>query len=216
MIICEKYLNALRNREPELFPNAFPASNLTPTALQEIEKTIKHTFPNQYKEFLLSKQIPNTTTVFISLCGESSMFWDTFSRKQNCEVPRHDDVDVLVDMNWYGINGTCALDWIEELKKIVGDFYIWVDAGYIQLGDFHGEDYFVFYDLDTGKVLKIHNEDIDENRAFWEALRNKNPAAIRAAMEETATDFCEDFNTFLRLICLGEVYDEDKMVFVTK
>lgn len=215
MIICEKYLDALRKREPELFPVAFPASNLTPTALQEIEKTIKHTFPNQYKEFLLSRQIPSTTTVFISLCGKSSMFWDTFSRKQNCEVARH-DVNVLVDMNWYGINGMCALDWIEELKNLVGDFYIWVDAGYIRLGDFHGEDYFVFYDLDTGKVLKIHNEDIDENEAFWEALDNNNPAAIRAAMEETATGFCEDFNTFLRLICLGEVYDEDKMVFMTE
>ena len=49
---------------------------------------------------------------------------------------------------------------------------------------------------------------------FGEIARKENPNAIRFAMEKAASGFCPDFNTFLRLICTGELYDEDKMLFV--
>ncbi len=208
---CEEYLETLGKREPGLLP--FPASSLSQDDIQQIELMLGYTFPAQYKEFLASKQIPDVCRVYITLCGRSSEFWDTFSREENEYVLRK-TTDVLVDLNWYGINGACATEWINHLKMLVGDMYIWVDAGYIRLGDFHKEDYFIFYDLVTGSVLKIHNEDIDENELFWDALDNEDSRAIRVAMEKTSSGFCADFNSFLRLICEGGVYDEDRMIFL--
>ena len=207
---CEEYLEVLGKREPGLF--RLPASNLSQDDIQQIEQTLGYTFPEQYKEFLASRQIPDVCKVYITLCGKSSRFWDTYSREENKYVQRETN-DVQVDLNWYGINGACAMDWIDHLKTLVGDMYIWVDAGYIRLGDFHKEDYFIFYDLLTGSVLKIHNGDIDENELFWDALDSEDPNAIRVAMKKTASGFCEDFNSFLRLVCEGGVYDEDRMIF---
>ncbi len=207
---CEEYLETLKKREPG--SPSFPDSSLSQDDIQQIEFMLGYTFPAQYKEFLASKQIPDVCRVYITLCGRSSEFWDTFSREENEYVLRK-TTDVLVDLNWYGINGACATEWIHHLKMLVGDMYIWVDAGYIRLGDFHKEDYFIFYDLVTGSVLKIHNEDIDENELFWDALDNEDPRAIRIAMEKTSSGFCTNFNSFLRLICEGGVYDEDRMIF---
>lgn len=213
MNVCEEYIEKLCEREPNLSMKSFPKSNLSQSDIQQIEATLGYSLPDQYKDFLVSRQAPNICKAYISLCGRSSVFWDTFSREENSYIQRTGD-DVLVDLNWYGISGICASDWLEHLKELVGDMYIFVEAGYIWLGDFHKEDYFIFYDLTTGKVLKIHNGDIDENELFWDALDKENPNAIRFAMEKAASGFCPDFNTFLRLICTGELYDEDKMLFV--
>lgn len=215
MTISGKYLETLKEREPGLFSGVDLKSTLTQTDLCEIEHTLGYILPNQYKEFLLNIQLPQIITVCISLCGESSSYWDTFSRKQNCYTTR-DGLNVLVDLNWYGIGGTCASDWIDQIKKLSGEMSDWLNAGYIQLADFHLEDYFVFYDLTTGEVLKIHNEDMSENEEFLDAWTRHDSTAIRTAMNMFATGFCRDFNTFLRLVCLGEVYDEDKMTFVTE
>lgn len=213
MDVCEEYLEKLCEHEPKLSMKSFPKSNLSRNDIRQIEATLGYLLPDQYRDFLIGRQIPNTCKIYITLCGRSSQFWDTFSREENSYTQRTNDF-VLVDLNWYGIGGVCASDWLEHLKELVGDMYLWVDAGYIRLGDFHKEDYFIFYDLVTGKVLKIHNGDIDENELFGDALESENPNAIRFAMEKIASDFCPDFNTFLRLICAGELYDEDKMLFV--
>ena len=52
MSITTNYLEQLYKREPNLFLQRLKKSNLTETDLQEIEKSLGYTFPQQYKEFL--------------------------------------------------------------------------------------------------------------------------------------------------------------------
>ena len=83
----------------------------------------------------------------------------------------------------------------------------WLEAGFLPLGNFYEESYFVFYDLINADVCCIHHEDIYLVED-WD-----DPNSVRDCMEVEATDFCRDFNDFLRLVCLGEAYDEDDMIF---
>ena len=37
---------------------------------------------------------------------------------------------------------------------------------------------------------------------------------VRPFMEKHASQFCPDFDTFLRLVCTGEIYHDGDMIFV--
>ena len=122
-------------------------------------------------------------------------------------IPSEFGDTVTVELVWYGGYGNCAADYLGLLKRQAGEMAAWLEAGFIQLGAYYMEDYFLFYDLAWGNVRRIHNEDIYEVED-WD-----DSAAVRAFMEREAAPIFPDFNTFLRFACLGEAYDEDEMIF---
>ncbi len=205
---AKEYLEKLYEREPGLFPEGLRESPLTETDLLEIEQGLGYALPEQYREFLQSWLLPEgAVTVYVTFCGDyPNCFWKTYSKEKGGYIPSDFGNTVTVDLVWYGGYGNCAADYLELLKRRADGMAAWLEAGFIQLGAYYMEDYFLFYDLACGNVRRIHNEDTFE--ADWE-----NPAAVRAFMEREALPLCPDFNTFLRFICLGEPYDEDEMVF---
>ena len=116
MSITTNYLEQLYKREPNLFLQRLKKSNLTETDLQEIEKSLGYTFPQQYKEFLQSYQMQDMT-VYITFCGSlyACSFAETFSREKNDWISVDDiseDDDVVVDLEWYGFGGESATEYL--------------------------------------------------------------------------------------------------------
>lgn len=84
----------------------------------------------------------------------------------------------------------------------------WLKAGFIDIGSFYMEDYFVFYDLVMGKVCYIHNEDIMESDVDWDDVNS-----IRTFMMKESLVLTNSFYEFLSLVCLGE-YCDDEIIFL--
>ncbi|MDE7323606.1 MAG: SMI1/KNR4 family protein [Lachnospiraceae bacterium] len=217
MTKAEEYLTKLQEREPGLFPEPLQKSNLTDDDLQEIEKALGYIVPQQYREFLQSYRLSDMT-VYIAFCGDlfACSFEETFSREQNQYVQRDWDNDfgVLVDMEWHNIDGKNADDWLNRLKELDRDGnHAFLKAGYIFLGEFYG--YLALYDLVEGEVVDIHHEAIYDvlyelGIDDWDDM---NPEALRTGMRTWGDTLCKDFNDFLRLVCLGEYYNENEWVF---
>lgn len=209
MSLAKEYLDRLYEREPGLFPGPLEESVLTEADLREIEQGLGFALPGQYREFLQSRQLPEWVfTVSITFCGDyPNRFWKTYSREKGGYIPSEFGDTVTVDLMWYGSYGRCGADYLELLKRQAEGMSAWLEAGFIQLGVYYMEDYFLFYDLVCGNVRRIHNEDI-YGVGDW-----NDPAVVRAFMEKEALPLCPDFYTFLRLACLGEPYDEEAMVF---
>ncbi len=217
MTKAEEYLTKLQEREPACFQEPLRKSNLTDDDLCEIEKALGHAVPQQYREFLQSSCLSDMT-VDIAFSGDkfACSCEETFSRAQKRYVQRDWDNDsgVLVDMEWHNIPGKNAADWLSQL----GDFdrdgnHAFLKAGYIFLGEFYG--YLALYDLVEGCVVDIHHEAIYDvlyelGIDDWDDM---NPEALRTGMGTWGDTLCRDFNDFLRLVCLGEYYDEDELVF---
>ena len=90
MTTAKKYLDILKEREPQLWKEPLKESNLTERDLSDIEKGLGYELPVPYREFLLSYQMPNDITVLVSFCGDSfACSWsETFSREKNTYIPR--------------------------------------------------------------------------------------------------------------------------------
>ena len=84
MTAAKKYLETLREREPQLWEEPLKESVLTESDLSEIEKGLGYKLPVPYCEFLLSYKMPGDITVLVSFCGDSfACSWSkTFSREK--------------------------------------------------------------------------------------------------------------------------------------
>ena len=65
--------------------------------------------------------------------------------------------------------------------------------------------------LASATVLHIHNEEIWEESPLDMI---DDSSLVRPFMEEHARQLCPDFDTFLRLVCTGEIYHDGDMIFV--
>lgn len=218
MTIAEEYLRKLQEREPQLFPEPLKKSTLTDEDLHEIEESLGHKLPEQYKEFLQSYQLKDMT-VYISFCGDSyaNSFSKTFSREENGYVPvEWDNLSTLVDMKWNNFSAANATEWLKHLEEL-NDMEVhsaFLEAGFIYLGMFYGS-YLVLYDLVKGEVVDIHHEAVyDLSYELGDVWEGGMPETLRKGMVTYGHTLCKNFNDFLRLVCLGEHYDEDDMVFV--
>lgn len=220
MTIAEEYLKKLQEREPQLFPEPLRKSALTDGDIIEIERALGHRLPEQYKEFLQSYQLPETMTVYISFCGDSyaNSFSDTFSREKNEYVPVDwdNDLSTLVDMEWQNFNASNAAEWLKQLEDVdLAVASACLEAGYIYLGMFYEESYYVLYDLVKGEVVDIHHEAVyDLSYELGDVWEGGMPETLREGMVTYGHTLCKNFNDYLRLVCTGEHYDEDDMVFV--
>lgn len=208
---AKHYIETLYHNNPQLFPEGLQPSLLTNLDIQTIETNIGYTLPEQYRNYLQSYQMPILTT-YLTLCGDLACgLYETYSREKQGYIESTSDDYVVVDLEW----GNDVYENAEQyLKKWTREDDIWdvvfLKAGYLNIGQFYFGDYFLFYDLISGEVWRIHNEDINEEAPMemWE-----DPSVLRPFMQEAAWTFCPDFYTFLRLACLEECYDEDEMVF---
>ena len=84
MTTAKKYLEILREREPQLWKELLKESGFTEKDLSDIEKGLGYKLPAPYREFLLSYELPKDITVLVSFCGDSfACSWsETFSREK--------------------------------------------------------------------------------------------------------------------------------------
>ena len=197
MTESEKYLKQLHKREPELLHNPLEKSLLRDDDISKIESALNYPLPQEYREFLQSYILPELT-VYIDFCGDkyASQFGETFSREKNCYIPvKNNEADVLIDFTLYSYGGIDYNDWLKKLSERGGDMTAWL------------ESYPVFYDVMSGEIYSIHHEDIYTTED-WES-----PEAARECMARESSILCRNFNDFLHLICTGEPYDEDELIF---
>ena len=71
MTTAKKYLEILREREPQLWKEPLKESGFTEKDLSDIEKGLGYKLPAPYREFLLSYEMPKDITVLVSFCGDS-------------------------------------------------------------------------------------------------------------------------------------------------
>ena len=108
------------------------------------------------------------------------------------------------------MRGDSADAYLEAFQRV--EFApAWLEAGALRIGAFYMGSYELFYDLRSGKVCYVHEEDIYESSLLVEDW--DKPAAIRSFLEQEALVLCQDWNTFLRLTCLGEPC-EDRVIFL--
>ena len=211
MQTTKAYLETLYQRKPELFPDGLNPSPLTEHDIQLLENRVGYPFPQQYRDYLLTYQVPRISTS-IRFCTSSVYIR---SKEKNTFVPEVKPENVVeVDFDWGG-EGSFSREeywdrWMpgEEPYEMMAQF---LKAGYILIAEYDGEGYFVFYDLVTAAVLHIHNEEICEEAS---PDMVDDSSLVRPFMEEHANQLCPDFDTFLRLACTGEIYHYGDMIFV--
>ena len=211
MQIAKTYLETLYQREPEHFPNRLQPSPLMPHDIQLLEKRIGYPFPEQYRNYLMAYQVPRISTD-VRFCRSHVYIRSKENDSYMLEVSPENVVEI--DFDWGGEGGFSREEYWdrrvpgEEPYEMMDQF---LKAGYILIAEYDGEGYFVFYDLVTAAVLRIHNEEIWEEAPLDMA---EDSSLVRPFMEEHARQFCADFDTFLRLACTGEIYHDGDMVFV--
>lgn len=218
MTIAEEYLRKLQEREPQLFPEPLKKSTLTDEDLHEIEKSLGHKLPEQYKEFLQSYQLPETMTVYPSFCGNYiGARFRTYSKYGNASgyVPKQGQCNMFVDIEWHNVGGTNAVEWLDSLNSSTSDDSAFCEAGYIEIGNL-SEDYFLLYDLVGGNILQVRYEEYYDMTCEYgdEAVTGSMPEKLREGIGGCSNVLYKSFDTFLSHICLGEHYDEEEQDFV--
>lgn len=218
MSTARKYLDLLKEREPELWKEPLETSKFTEQDLLEIEKGIGYSLPQSYCDFLLSYKMPENITVLVSLCGDSfANSWpNTFSREKKDYISRPEhDIGPTVEFDWYSIKGDHGTEFLENLKAEQGvqedELPCFLEAGFIQLGNLYG--YLTFLDLVNGGIVTLHEEGVYD--MLFEGVDWANTEEVRNYMESQLY-ICNDFYDFLRFVCTGDFLDEDKAKFPTK
>lgn len=219
MTIAKKYLNLLKEREPQLWKAPLEDSAFTEQDLAEIEKGLGYTLPVPYREFLQSYKIPCDITVLVSFCGDSfACSWSkTYSREYSGYVDRPEhDIGPTVEFEWHMIKGDTGAEFLQTLKREQAtqeECPCFLEAGFIQLGKVYG--YLVYLDLVTGGVVTIHEEGVYDMMIVGRVAWN-NREEVRRYMESNELYICKDFHDFLRFVCTGDFLDEDEARFPTK
>lgn len=217
MTTAKKYLERLKEREPQIWKEPLEESALTEQDLSEIEKGLGYNLPVPYREFLMSYKMPENMTVFVSFCGDlfGNSWEDTFSREKNDYVPRPEhDIGPSVDFEWHNIQGSNGAEFLKNLKEQQGDQFpcSFLEAGFIQIGEIYG--YLTFLDLVNGGIVTIHQETVYD-MTIVDGVNGENTQELRDAMESKFY-ICKDFNDLLRLACTGDFLDEDEQRFPTE
>lgn len=218
MTNAQKYLDLLREREPRQWSSAPEKSPLTEQDLEVVEKGLGYTLPVPYREFLLTYKMPSDLTALVSFCGDSfACSWDkTFSREQNCYVPRPDnDIGPTMEFEWHNIEGNSGAEFLANLQKeqkTQKECPCFLEAGFIRLGEVWG--YLTYLDLVNGSVVAIHEEGIYDMMLTYGVVWNDREG-VRRHMESELC-ICKNFNDFLRFVCTGDFLDEDEAYFPTE
>ena len=144
MTTAKKYLEILREREPQLWKEPLKESGFTEKDLSDIEKGLGYKLPAPYREFLLSYKMPGDITVLVSFCGDSfACSWSkTFSREKNGYVPRPEfDIGPTVEFEWHNMQGNSGTEFLKNLQqeqKTQDDCPCFLEAGFIGLGKVYG------------------------------------------------------------------------------
>lgn len=218
MTTAKKYLNLLKEREPQLWKEPMEESTFTEQDLLIIEKGLGYSLPIPYREFLLSYKMPEDITVLVSFCGDSfANSWEqTFSREKNAYVSRPEfDIGPTVEFEWHNIAGKNGEEFLENLKKeqsVQDALPCFLKAGFIGLGNVYG--YLTYLDLVNGGIVTIHEEGIYDmlidDGVNWESAKE-----VRDYMESRLY-ICKNFDDFLRFTCTGDFLDENEAKFPTK
>lgn len=219
MTLAKKYLDILKEREPQLWKKPLEESTFTEHDLSEIETGLGYSLPVPYREFLLSYKMPYDIIVLVSFCGDSyACSWQqTFSREKNGYVPRPEyDIGPTVEFDWHFIAGNNGTEFLENLKKeqgMVEEYPCFLEAGFIQLGNVYG--YLTFLDLVNGGIVTIHEEGVYD-MMLDDGVDWASTEGVRNYMETRRLYICKDFNDFLRFVCTGDFLDENEAKFPTK
>ena len=211
MQIAKAYLETLYQRRPELFPSGLNPSPLTEHDIQQLENRVGYPFPRQYQSYLQAYQVPRISTS-VRFCTSHVYIR---SKEKDTFVPEVKPENIVeVDFDWGGEGGFSREEYWERRvpgEEPYGMMDQFLKAGYILIGEYDGEGYFVFYDLVTAAALHIHNEEIWEEAPLDMV---NDSSLVRPFMEKHASQLCPDFDTFLRLVCTGEIYHDGDMIFV--
>lgn len=189
MTTAKKYLEILREREPQLWEEPLKESVLTESDLSEIEKGLGYKLPVPYREFLLSYKMPGDITVLVSFCGDSfACSWSkTFSREKNGYIPRPEfDIGPTVEFEWHNIQGNSGAEFLRNLQqeqKTQDYCPCFLEAGFIELGKVYG--YLVYLDVVNGGVVTIHEEGIYDMMGAgveWSSKSEPHTGGIRAGL----------------------------------
>lgn len=219
MTMTEKYLNILKEREPQLWEGPLEKSGFTERDLSDIEAGLGYVLPLPYREFLMECRMPEDLTVFVSVCGDSfgNSWWDTFSREENDYVPRPEhDIGPTVEFEWHNIKGESGAEFLENLREeqtAAEGCPCFLEAGFLQLGNLYG--YLTYLDLVNGGIVTIHEEDVYD-MMLDEGVDGASRSEVREYMESRRLYICRDFHDFLRFVCTGDFLDEDEAKFPTQ
>ena len=219
MTTARKYLNILKEREPQRWKEPLAESALTEQDLSVIEDGLGYTLPVPYREFLLSYQMPEDLTVLVSFCGDSyaNSWEDTFSREENDYVPlTEDEIGPTVEFEWHNIKGSSGQEFLENLKKeqsAPDGCPCFLEAGFIQPGNVYG--YLTYLDLLNGGIVTIHEEGVYD-MMIADGVDGSDKSEVRNYMEQRRLYICENFNDFLRFTCTGDYLDENEAKFPTQ
>ena len=165
MTMAKKYLDVLREREPQLWKKSLEESTFVEQDLLDIEEGLGYSLPIPYREFLLSYKMPDIVmTVLVSFCGDSyaNSWCETFSREKNAYVSRPEfDIGPTVQLEWYNIQSDNGKDFLKKLKErqnVQEECPCFLEAGFILLGEVYG--YLTYLDLVNGGIVTIHEEGV--------------------------------------------------------
>ncbi len=219
MMTARKYLDILKEREPQLWKESSKESSFTEKDLSDIEKGLGYKLPAPYRAFLLSDKLPNDMTVLVSFCGDSfACSWsETFSREKNGYVPRPEfDIGPTVEFEWHNIQGNSGAEFLKNLQqeqKTQDYCPCFLEAGFIRVGNVYG--YLVYLDLVNGGIVTIHEEGVYD-MIIADKVNWASKSEVRNYMESRMLYICRDFNDFLRFVCTGDFLDEDEAKFPTQ
>ena len=222
MTTAEKYLNILKEREPQLWEGPLEKSAFTECDLSTIEKGLGYSLPLPYREFLQSYKMPEDVTVLVSFCGDSyAKSWDeTYSREEHDYVPlSEDDIGPTVEFKWHNIRGNNGTEFLENLREEQGMHGMqdqspcFLEAGFIELGNVYG--YLTYLDLVNGGIVTIHEEGVYD-MMLVDGVNWADRSEVREYMEVQRLYICKNFNDFLRFVCTGDFLDENEAKFPTQ
>ena len=216
---AEKYLEILKEREPQLWPGPLVKSTFTEKDILEIENGLDCRLPDPYRNFLLSYKMPEYMTVLVSFCGDSfACSWsETFSHEKQGYIPRPEhDIGPTVELDWHNIKGDSGAEFLQNLHKEQDlspeAWPCFLAAGFIEIGEVYG--YKLFLNLLTGKIHALHEEAVYDMAIIYH-VDWANPEKVRKHMQGRLC-ICKDFNDFLRFVCTGDYLDEDEGIFPTE
>ena len=197
-----EYSDKLKRREPR-FKALIQDPALTEKDIEQIERALKYPLPAPFKEFLLSCKMPECKMT-VKFCGDYTGCFDVDG----------DGLYTAVETEWCAPFGDSAKEFLERAENEnlnIGESASALECGFLKIAEFCG--YLVFLDLATGKVVHIYHEELWEMEVV-SGVDSSDKAAVRDYMLNGG--LCRDFYDFLRLVCTGEIYDENEMVFKTE
>lgn len=203
--LAAEYLDQLWKDRPALFSAPAQKATLTDRDVRAIEKELGYRLPRPYVDFLQSYQLPERLTVSARFCGDYA----------NCYDPaREDDPFATVEVEWNIPSHSRVADFLTAAREAdmpMGEpDDTFLDAGFLKIAEFKG--YFVFLDLVTGEVTHIYHEEVYDMSLVY-GVDVTDYQQVRDYLSNRA--LCKDFYDFLRIVCTGAIYNEDRMEFKT-